>query len=91
MAKRRERLQIIHDILKAIMDKKGKIKPTHILYKSNLSPQMLSDYLKELIQNGFINESLDSSRKSYELTQKGRDYLERYKTINDFMDSFGLI
>ncbi len=91
MAKRRERLQIIHDVLKAVMDKNGEIKPTHILYKSNLSPQMLNDYLAELIEKRFITANADLNKKRYALTQKGMDYLEKYKLITEFMNSFGLI
>lgn len=90
MAKKRERLQIIFDILKVIHDKNGKIKPTHILYKSNLSYQMMDEYLKDLIEKGFILESKDKDQKTYSLTQKGLDYLNQFKVINEFMDSFGL-
>ena len=37
MNKKRDRLQVIFDILKTISEKSGRIKPTHILYKSNMS------------------------------------------------------
>ena len=46
MSKKRDRLQVIYDILKAISLKNGQIKPTHILYKSNLSHQMMEEYLQ---------------------------------------------
>ncbi|HIH26350.1 hypothetical protein J4476_03900 [Candidatus Woesearchaeota archaeon] len=88
--RKRERLQVIYDILKAIGDKNGKIKPTHILYKSNLSHQMMEEYLKELISGKFIEETLYNNSKSFVLTQKGFDYLNKYQVINDFIDSFGL-
>lgn len=90
MAKKRDRLQIIHDILKAIQDKNNRIRPTHILYKSNLSHQMMEEYLKELIGKGFIIMNIEKESKTYSLTQKGFDYLNRYKLIADFTDSFGL-
>ncbi|MEK6955025.1 MAG: winged helix-turn-helix domain-containing protein [Nanoarchaeota archaeon] len=88
--RKRERLQVIYDILKAIGDKNGKIKPTHILYKSNLSHQMMEEYLKELISGNFIQETQYNGSKSYSLTQKGFDYLNKYQVINEFIDSFGL-
>lgn len=91
MAKKRDRLQIIHDILKAIHDKNNRIKPTHILYKSNLSHQMMEDYLKELISKEFVVLNSDATGKTYSLTQKGFDYLNKYKLIAEFTDSFGLI
>ena len=87
---KRERLQIIHDILKVIQQKNGKIKPTHIMYKANLSHQMLDEYLKYLISNRFINETKSSRGKVYTLTQKGFDYINQYKLIVGFVESFGL-
>ena len=90
MNKKRDRLQIVHDILKAVQDKNGRIKPTHILYKSNLSHQMLDEYLGELISKGFIVENQTKTGKTYSMTPKGFEYLQKYRTIVDFIDSFGL-
>ncbi|MFA5797378.1 MAG: winged helix-turn-helix domain-containing protein [Candidatus Woesearchaeota archaeon] len=90
MGKKRDRLQIIHDILKAIQDKNNRIKPTHILYKSNLSHQMMEEYLDELMGKGFVIKNVDKAGKTYSLTQKGFDYLNQYKLIHEFADSFGL-
>jgi len=90
MNKKRDRLQIVHDILKAVQDKNGRIKPTHILYKSNLSHQMLDEYLGELLSKGFLIENSTKTGKIYSITQKGLEYLQKYKTIVDFIESFGL-
>jgi predicted transcriptional regulator len=56
MERKRNKLEVIFDILKVIREKSGKIKPTHILYKSNLSYLMMKDYLNELIEKGLIKE-----------------------------------
>jgi predicted transcriptional regulator len=90
MNKRRDRLQVIHDILKTIKDKDGRVKPTHILYKSNLSHQMMDEYLNELIEKGFVVEQKEANSKTYSLTQKGQEYLNQYKLIVNFVGSFGL-
>jgi predicted transcriptional regulator len=90
MAKKRDRLKIIYDILKAVHDKNNRIKPTHILYKSNLSHQMMEEYLADLMSKEFIVENMNGSNKTYSLTQKGYDYLNKYKMIAEFTDSFGL-
>jgi len=90
MAKKRDRLRIIYDILKAVHDKNNRIRPTHILYKSNLSHQMMEEYLKELMEKGFMIENHSGDNKTYSLTQKGYDYLNKYKMIAEFTDSFGL-
>ena len=49
MATRRSRLELIFDILLAIQNKGGTIKPTHLMYKSNLSHKLLNNYIEELI------------------------------------------
>ncbi len=90
MNKKRDRLQIIHDILSNIKDRNGKIKPTHILYKSNLSYQMMEEYLKELMEKNFIKEEETKSGKTYSICSKGQEYLEKYNLIMNFTSSFGL-
>lgn len=90
MTRKRNRLEVIRDILNVIREKNGKIKPTHILYKSNLSHQMMDDYMKELMQKGFIIESKGSAGKTYAITPKGITFLDKYRLIAEFTDSFGL-
>ena len=90
MTKKRTRLEIIKDILEVIRSRNGKIKPTHILYKSNLSYIMLEEYLNELIEKEFILEKKEKSGKTYSITDKGLKYLENYRMIAEFTESFGL-
>ena len=91
MNHKRERLEIIYDILKALQDKGGKLKPTHILYKSNLSHQMLTEYLTELMEKGFIADEVDRKKnKYYSITLKGLNFLKDFKVIRNFMESYGL-
>ena len=90
MNKKRSKLQVIHDILEVIRERNGKIKPTHILYKSNLSHQMMVEYLEELISKGFIQEKSLEKSKTYMITDKGVNYLNKYSLIKEFTESFGL-
>jgi predicted transcriptional regulator len=91
MARKRDRLEIIHDILLVVRDHRGVVKPTHILYKSNLSHPMLNEYLGELLAKGFMTEVMDKDgKKSYTLTEKGCNYLRDYAMIRGFVDSYGL-
>jgi predicted transcriptional regulator len=90
MAKKRERLEVIKDIIRSIRDNKN-IKPTRLLYASNLSPQMFKEYINELISKGFINLDIDDKeKKTFSLTKKGNDFLEEYRIIEDFVENFGL-
>jgi predicted transcriptional regulator len=90
MEKKRNRLEVIRDILLVIQSKNGRIKPTQILYKSNLSHFMMKDYLGDLIKQGLIKETSSSSGRTYAITEKGMKYLSEYRTISNFMESFGL-
>jgi predicted transcriptional regulator len=90
MAKKRERLEVIRDILSSIRDAGKSIKPTRLLYSSNLSPQMFKEYIEELAGKGFIEQTGDEGRKQYTLTKKGYEFLEQYQVILKFIDNFGL-
>ncbi len=94
MRGKRESLELIRDILAAVRAKNGTIKPTHIMYRANLSHQMLNEYLADLLERGFLEEQEaakgKNKGKTYALTDKGFDYLKEYGLITKFMQSFGL-
>jgi len=89
MAKKRERLEVINDILGAIRDAR-ELGPTRLLYSSNLSPQMFKEYTEELLSKKFIEELDKKGRKKYALTNKGYKFLEEYRNIQRFIEDFGL-
>ncbi len=90
MGRKRERLNIIRDILKVIRENR-QIKPTRLLYSSNLSPQMFKEYINELIAKGFINIDVDKKeKKTFSLTKKGNEFLMEYRIIENFIENFGL-
>jgi len=91
MAERRDRLDIIKDILKAIQNKGGEIKPTHLLYKSNLSHEGMKRYVAELKSKMMIDEKIDNKgNKRFVITDQGLKFLEDYRKIKEFTESFGL-
>ncbi len=91
MKRKRDRLEVIYDILKIIRHYNNSIKPTPLLRYSNLSSQSFSEYLSELLDKGFIKEIIDEKgRKFFTLTDKGFEYLDKYKLIIGFIDEFEL-
>jgi predicted transcriptional regulator len=90
MSKKRERLEVIHDILDVIRENGNDIKPTRLLHFSNISPQMFREYIDELLGKGFIIGNEKASGKTYSLTRKGFSFLENYSVIQDFISNFGL-
>ena len=91
MGKKRDRLGVIYDILNIIKENKNSIRPTRLLRYSNLSSERFLDYQKELIEKQFIREVIDKNeKKSYTLCDRGFKFLERYKTIREFIKDFDL-
>lgn len=96
MASRRSRLELIFDILLAIQNKGGKIKPTHLMYKSNLSHKLLNQYLAELLEKELVTveESFVKKRKTTSktvvITEKGLGFLAEFRRMREFTDAFGL-
>ena len=89
-AKRRGKLEVIADILKSIQDKEGIIKPTHLLYRSNLSHAKLKEYINILQEKGMIEEKTVKSKKMFFMKEQGYKFLSEFERIKDFSDSFGL-
>jgi predicted transcriptional regulator len=91
MSKKRDKLEIIKDILETVRDKGDKVKPTHIMYKANLSHQMLTDYTNDLLHKQLMELKVDKKgKRTFSLTEKGFNYLKDYKMIRGFVDSYGI-
>jgi predicted transcriptional regulator len=95
MASRRSRLELVFDILQAIQNKGGRIKPTHLMYKSNLSHKLLSSYMDELIMKEMIEIiKVEGKKKKISkmvgITDKGFSFLAEFRKMREFTEAFGL-
>lgn len=91
MSRKRDRLEVIYDILRIIRDNHNSIKPTPLLRFSNLSSKSFSEYFNEIKTKDFVKEITDNKNKKFiTLTDKGFNYIEKYKTILGFIDEFDL-
>jgi len=88
--KKRDRLAVIYDILTIISKNHNSIRPTPLLRQSNLSSSSFEEYYDELKEKAFVKEIEENSIKYITLTDKGFKFLEKYKTILEFIDEFGL-
>ena len=88
---KRGKLEIIRDILLIIRDNRNSIKPTPLLRKSQMSSLRFKEYYNDLMSRGLLMEiSNEKNDKYVTLTEKGFKFLERYRTIIDFIDEFEL-
>jgi predicted transcriptional regulator len=80
--KRRDRLHIIAEILTITKD--GSLK-TQIMYKANLSFAQLNEYLTFLEKIELISLNKENNKTVYKTTEKGHNYLEKYKDISEIL------
>lgn len=90
MSERRNQLEIVYDILQAIQDKGGIIRPTHLLYKSNLSHARMKDYIDQLTNKGMILMTERDGKQHFGITEQGIKFLVDYKKVRELTDAFGL-
>lgn len=81
----RGRLDIIADILGA---SRGGAKRTFLMYQCNLSFRQLKAYSHYLVRQGLLHKTLEdygSRSGSYEVTEKGREFLRAYEGLKSLM------
>ena len=74
-------METMFDILKTIAS--GTERPTHIMYKANLSWKVMQQYMKNLESQGVIVPSDEQGRRVYHLTEKGFKLLEQFNSVRD--------
>jgi predicted transcriptional regulator len=72
-------MEIYIDILKAVAE--GKKKPTHIMYRANLSWTRLKRYIDFLISQDLLQEKTTEGTTVFMLTPKGKDVIGYFKRI----------
>lgn len=87
---KRAKLEIMRDILKIIQNNRNSIKPTPLLRKSGLSSQRFKEYYLELLEKKLLKEETRHSGRFIILTEGGFRFLEKYKTIVEFIEEFNL-
>jgi predicted transcriptional regulator len=85
---RRDKMKIYGDLLNTLKSEQnniGKIVLTHIQTKMNVPFDRLKNYISDLENLDLIEDQV-----GYNLTQKGKQYLDEYKKILDFMERMGI-
>lgn len=72
-------MEIMCDILEAISS--GNERPTHILYKANISWKVLNNCMKTLLSQQLVTKEDDGKRDIYRLTDRGYAVLHLYRDL----------
>ena len=79
----RGKIEIIGDILGVCLA--GNAKRTHIMYRGNLSHDMLKSYTDELVNKGLVE--LEGDKGHFKTTEKGKEFLSHYSKIRELLAS----
>lgn len=84
---RRDKLKIYGDLLSVLNDeyKKERLVLTRVQVRINVPFDRLKKYISDLNDLGLIEDET-----SLRLTEKGRQYLEEYEEVLDFIKRMGL-
>jgi len=83
---RRSPMEMVCDILAVVSQ--GPTKPTHILYKANMSWKVLTSYLSYLTSSGMVEKEDEEGgkRSTYRLTVKGMQILRLYQGLRESLN-----
>jgi len=80
---RRSKMEIYIDILRVISE--GNNKPTHIMYRANLSWERLKRYLRFLEGQDLLRTVQRDDGQRFEITPKGREVLNYFKKVEGML------
>ena len=86
----RDKTDIICDVLQIISKKGGSIKPTRLMYGSNLSHKQMKLYTEEMIKKSWIKKIENNEKQLIEMTDNGRRILEKLLEMREFEITMGL-
>lgn len=83
-------MDIISDMLNIIRERGGSIKPTHLMYKANLSHKQMKSYLDELMKKNLIQIGTSENDNKIRITKNGVEFNMKYLQMKDLEKTFGL-
>lgn len=74
-------------MLKTIRENR-RVRPTHIMYKANLSHKLLKECLEVLLADNFIEEIKSNNATHYSITRKGENFIFEFNKLKKLTNNF---
>jgi predicted transcriptional regulator len=81
---KRESVDIISEILNIVAD--GVTAKTHLMQRSNLDSRAMKSYMAVMAKKGLLSSEKKGSHESYRLTDKGKEFMQTYNTLQGYLD-----
>jgi predicted transcriptional regulator len=81
---RRSRIETYCDVLYSIGS--GAEKPTHIMYKANLSWNVLDNHISRLVKKGLVIAENEQGKRKYHLSERGFRVLKQFIVLRQELD-----
>jgi predicted transcriptional regulator len=82
--KDRSRWEIIEDMLKVLTEEKS-VKKTRLMQRACLNWRDLQRYFDFLVEENFIAECNNPRTGSYAITEKGKEFLKRLRSVKEIL------
>lgn len=80
IAKRRSRFEIIVNILEVASKPMG-VGKTHIMFETNLSNELVQEYLNFVVDKKLADVLTKSKRKLFKTNERGQEYIEKFREL----------
>jgi predicted transcriptional regulator len=69
-----------------VLDQRGPLKLTHVMYKANVNCSVLKEYLDSLTKQGLVEvKIIGKERKVYAITQLGMTVLKQFRELKEVL------
>lgn len=89
MRKNRNEIQVMYEFLSCLND--GETQVSNIMRKVNITYSKLNNLSKYLEERGMIKIIQNGEKQVFEIQQKGREFMDEYKSFKSMMEKvYGL-
>jgi len=86
MGKKRNKLEILMDILLVVFESKDGVGKTRIMQSAYLDWRNFQKHFDFLVENDFLNVTVNGTEKVYTISKKGKELLAKLIELNRLLE-----